>query len=202
MLRCVSSVSWLLNSMLPPAQWITPCFVSPCSSNFLFLRLKMRSFYLHTALAALLFSASAFPHVTEEVAARLASAQLRSAKKRAVTFSPAAQLVDVTGKHAFVPPNFAAGDTRGPCPGLNALANHNYIPHNGVAAWTDIANQTVSGTFHPQILPSPTNLEQFTVSVQTSRVFSPSTALFLMGTFYLWTQGIPSEALLQPTKIF
>ncbi|KJZ75261.1 hypothetical protein HIM_05455 [Hirsutella minnesotensis 3608] len=40
--------------------------------------------------------------------------------------------IDVTGRHKFVPPNFEAGDQRGPCPGLNALANHNYIPHDGV----------------------------------------------------------------------
>ncbi|KAJ6571404.1 hypothetical protein B0H19DRAFT_1231225 [Mycena capillaripes] len=42
------------------------------------------------------------------------------------------QFIDVTGAHAFV----AAGpdDLRGPCPGLNALANHNYIPHNGVVS--------------------------------------------------------------------
>jgi hypothetical protein len=162
----------------------------------------MRSFYLHAALAALPLSASAFPHVAEEVTARLASAQFKSTEKRAVIFNPAAQLVDVTGKHAFVPPNFAAGDQRGPCPGLNALANHNYLPHNGVAAWTDIANQTVSGTCYFPIFSPPTNLEQFTVSVQTSRVFSPSMAPFLMGTFYLWTQDIPSEALPQPTKTF
>lgn len=38
----------------------------------------------------------------------------------------------VTGAHAFVAPNFNAGDQRGPCPGLNALANHGYISHNGV----------------------------------------------------------------------
>ncbi len=39
----------------------------------------------------------------------------------------------VSGEHEFVPPNFAAGDVRGPCPGLNALANHGYLPRNGVA---------------------------------------------------------------------
>lgn len=38
----------------------------------------------------------------------------------------------VTGEHAFQPPN--KGDQRGPCPGLNALANHNYIPHNGIVS--------------------------------------------------------------------
>ncbi|KAJ7339185.1 hypothetical protein DFH08DRAFT_783601 [Mycena albidolilacea] len=34
-------------------------------------------------------------------------------------------------QHPFVPegPN----DLRGPCPGMNLLANHNYIPHNGIA---------------------------------------------------------------------
>lgn len=37
----------------------------------------------------------------------------------------------VSGEHVFVPPS--DGDQRGPCPGLNALANHNYINHNGVA---------------------------------------------------------------------
>nr|XP_018906758.1 PREDICTED: aromatic peroxygenase-like [Bemisia tabaci] len=46
-------------------------------------------------------------------------------------FDPALQRIDVSGLHEFVPPG--PGDQRGPCPGLNALANHNYLPHNGVA---------------------------------------------------------------------
>ena len=40
------------------------------------------------------------------------------------------QLIDVTGEHAWAPPG--PGDLRGPCPGLNALANHGYFPRNGV----------------------------------------------------------------------
>ncbi|KAF8699333.1 Peroxidase, family 2, partial [Rhizoctonia solani] len=48
------------------------------------------------------------------------------------TFDPVKQKVDVTGEHAFQPPR--AGDKRGPCPGLNALANHGYLPHNGVTS--------------------------------------------------------------------
>ena len=40
------------------------------------------------------------------------------------------QLIDVTGEHAFVAPG--PNDLRGPCPGLNALANHGYFPHSGV----------------------------------------------------------------------
>ncbi|KAJ7835035.1 Chloroperoxidase [Mycena leptocephala] len=42
------------------------------------------------------------------------------------------RLIDVTGAHAFV--EAGPNDFRGPCPGLNALANHNYIPHNGVVS--------------------------------------------------------------------
>lgn len=37
------------------------------------------------------------------------------------------QLIDVTGVHAWKAPG--PGDLRGPCPGLNALANHGYFPH-------------------------------------------------------------------------
>ncbi|RDA90100.1 hypothetical protein CP533_2565 [Ophiocordyceps camponoti-saundersi (nom. inval.)] len=52
------------------------------------------------------------------------------AKKFIKFFGP--KPVPVTGRHEFKPPNFEAGDQRGPCPGLNALANHNYIPRSGV----------------------------------------------------------------------
>lgn len=40
------------------------------------------------------------------------------------------QLIDVTGDYAWVAPG--PNDIRGPCPGLNALANHGYFPHSGV----------------------------------------------------------------------
>lgn len=43
--------------------------------------------------------------------------------------------VDVTGAHSFKPP--AAGDERGPCPGLNALANHGYIAHDGIVSFAN-----------------------------------------------------------------
>jgi Peroxidase, family 2 len=46
-------------------------------------------------------------------------------------FDAEAQHIDVSGEHAFVPPGHE--DLRGPCPGLNALANHNYLPHSGLA---------------------------------------------------------------------
>ncbi|KAJ6621010.1 Chloroperoxidase [Mycena sp. CBHHK59/15] len=57
------------------------------------------------------------------------------AQKRTPTLPPGdstAALIDVSGMHAFVPPDLESGDIRGPCPALNALANHNYLPHNGI----------------------------------------------------------------------
>ena len=51
--------------------------------------------------------------------------------KRQTTFDPTSQQVSTAGVYSWISPG--AGDQRGPCPGLNALANHGYLPHNGVA---------------------------------------------------------------------
>ncbi|KKY32948.1 putative oxidase [Diaporthe ampelina] len=56
---------------------------------------------------------------------RLRDEQVALTKKRSSNPRP----IDVSGDHAFVPPS--EGDQRGPCPGLNALANHNYVSHDG-----------------------------------------------------------------------
>jgi len=67
-------------------------------------------------------------------------------KKRALgVFDPVAQKIDVTGVHAFVAPKHS--DQRGPCPGLNALANHGYLPHNGIADIATIVAATNTGMF-------------------------------------------------------
>ncbi|UJO25087.1 Dothistromin biosynthesis peroxidase dotB [Fulvia fulva] len=47
--------------------------------------------------------------------------------------------VPVTGDHAYQPANFAAGEIRGLCPGLNALANHGYLPRSGVGTIEDFS---------------------------------------------------------------
>ena len=47
--------------------------------------------------------------------------------------------ISVTGDHAFIAPDFANGDQRGPCPGLNALANHGYISRDGVVGTLEVA---------------------------------------------------------------
>ncbi|QDS71386.1 hypothetical protein FKW77_002847 [Venturia effusa] len=52
-------------------------------------------------------------------------------------FNATKQCFDLTcGEHKFVPPG--PKDLRGPCPGLNALANHNYLPHNGIASYQQL----------------------------------------------------------------
>ncbi|KAL8708127.1 MAG: hypothetical protein Q9220_006981 [cf. Caloplaca sp. 1 TL-2023] len=70
------------------------------------------------------------------------------------------QLIDVTGAHAWKAPG--PNDLRGPCPGLNALANHGYFPHSGVvplavgASATEQVYDTWSiGGKQPQTITSP-----------------------------------------------
>ncbi|KAI9568276.1 heme-thiolate peroxidase [Boletus coccyginus] len=45
--------------------------------------------------------------------------------------------------HPFQPNQ--PGDIRGPCPGLNTLASHGYLPYNGVATPAEIINATQEG---------------------------------------------------------
>ncbi|KAM3076147.1 hypothetical protein ACMFMG_006338 [Clarireedia jacksonii] len=58
-----------------------------------------------------------------------------------LNFDPVDQLVDVSSAtgHQYIAPG--ATDIRGPCPGLNAAANHGYIPRNGILTLA----QTISG---------------------------------------------------------
>lgn len=68
-------------------------------------------------LACIAPTSLAFPTLDRAAVAHLSSLQQAAPKeKRAVAFDPEAQLVDVTGEHAWQAPNFAAGDQRGPCP--------------------------------------------------------------------------------------
>ncbi|KAF7447481.1 Peroxidase-2 domain-containing protein [Pyrenophora tritici-repentis] len=57
-------------------------------------------------------------------------------------FNARAQYVNVSrgSGHEYVAPG--PNDLRGPCPGLNALANHNFLPHNGVATVTQYVEVT------------------------------------------------------------
>ncbi|KAK2804841.1 hypothetical protein FQN51_001483 [Onygenales sp. PD_10] len=64
--------------------------------------------------------------------------ELKHKMSKRLFFDTMKKPIDIHGKHEFVPPNFEAGDQRGPCPGLNALANHGYIPHNGVTSMAQV----------------------------------------------------------------
>ncbi|KAL6718421.1 hypothetical protein ACLMJK_004510 [Lecanora helva] len=55
-------------------------------------------------------------------------------------FDAEQQYVSNQGEHAFRAPG--PNDQRGPCPGLNAMANHGYLPHNGVGSIQDFITGT------------------------------------------------------------
>lgn len=60
--------------------------------------------------------------------------------------------IDITGSHAFKAPG--RSDQRGPCPGLNALANHGYISRTGVTSFAEVVtaiNQGSSSRIHDNI---------------------------------------------------
>lgn len=61
----------------------------------------------------------------------LSRAQTNCGPTPCPTFDEEDQQVSTTGEHAFASPG--PGDIRGPCPGLNAAANHGYLPRNGIA---------------------------------------------------------------------
>jgi hypothetical protein len=52
--------------------------------------------------------------------------------------------IETSGKHAFQAPG--QSDQRGPCPGLNALANHNYISHNGITSHGEVVTAINQGS--------------------------------------------------------
>lgn len=87
----------------------------------------------------------------EQLYARLAASDISDSDSELRTrvlgadpgFDATAQRISTTGANAFVPPG--PGDIRGPCPGLNALANHNYIPHNGVPTFAQAIAGTTTG---------------------------------------------------------
>jgi hypothetical protein len=98
-------------------------------------KLKMKYSFATASLLALVGDVVAFPGVMEALETRELSPE--SIKERVNfkrgdggvhdpaialgTFDAKAQYVSNTGDHAFVAPDFEAGDVRGPCPGLNAM---------------------------------------------------------------------------------
>ena len=72
----------------------------------------------------------------------LAFAGLGSKRQTATGFNAAQQHIDVSGAHAFIAPG--PNDLRGPCPALNAMANHGYIARNGYTSLQESATACTS----------------------------------------------------------
>jgi hypothetical protein len=51
--------------------------------------------------------------------------------------------IEISGKHAFQAPS--KKDHRGPCPGLNALANHGYISRSGITSFVEVSTAITQG---------------------------------------------------------
>ncbi|KIX09441.1 uncharacterized protein Z518_00521 [Rhinocladiella mackenziei CBS 650.93] len=59
-------------------------------------------------------------------------------REKRLLINPLDTPIEVDGEHEWQAPDFEAGAQRGPCPGLNALANHGYIDRSGVAKFLDV----------------------------------------------------------------
>ncbi|CAK1367452.1 unnamed protein product [Cercospora beticola] len=90
-------------------------------------------------IRSLLESEGASLKKRQEDALGISRAQSNCGPRLCPTFDEQDQLVSVSGEHEWIKPG--PGDIRGPCPGLNAAANHGYLPRNGIAS----IQQTVSG---------------------------------------------------------
>ncbi|CAK1357211.1 Aromatic peroxygenase [Cercospora beticola] len=86
---------------------------------------------------------SAFPADLQGLIPRESSPSKRQLPIIVPPFDAELQRVETTGKYKFVPPG--KGDQRGPCPALNALANHNYLPHSGIATIPQFIEATGKG---------------------------------------------------------
>ena len=96
-------------------------------------------------VAAFGSAAHAFPHMGNlmagdaaaasgpQILARQASiSETNCGPTPCLIFDEQEQFVNVApgSSHQYVAPG--PGDIRGPCPGLNAAANHGFLPHNGI----------------------------------------------------------------------
>ncbi|GKT48188.1 dothistromin biosynthesis peroxidase dotB [Colletotrichum spaethianum] len=107
----------------------------------------MKSLYFLSVLPCLSSGVVGFPAYVNEalkndvgskLSKQLAGIFHESHEKR-LLFDPMTTPINVAGDHRFIAPDFQDGAQRGPCPGLNALANHGYINRNGVTSVTEVA---------------------------------------------------------------
>jgi hypothetical protein len=103
------------------------------------------------ALASSAYTAAAMPGMATMLEERqslptlpLSQAQGNSGPFPSLQFNAADQFVDVRPgtAHQFIAPG--PNDKRGPCPGLNAAANHGFLPRSGVTTITQSKNSLAS----------------------------------------------------------
>ncbi|KAF5027001.1 hypothetical protein F66182_875 [Fusarium sp. NRRL 66182] len=75
--------------------------------------------------------------VTGRLSSKLGQVFHEAHEKR-LLFDPLKEPIQIDGVHKFIPPDFSKGDQRGPCPALNALANHGYINRKGVTSLVEV----------------------------------------------------------------
>ncbi|KAK7183559.1 hypothetical protein DPSP01_008439 [Paraphaeosphaeria sporulosa] len=87
--------------------------------------------------------AGAFPTLSARSLEGLTAEKLQDAIETVAKYQNEKRLIvntkkpiQVTGKYAFQAPS--KYDQRGPCPGLNALANHGYIDHSGITSFAEV----------------------------------------------------------------
>jgi hypothetical protein len=95
--------------------------------------------------------ANAFPTLNPDSLDGLTQEKWDVAMKTVETFSKDKRFIidirkpiDITGNHAFKAPRET--DKRGPCPGLNALANHAYISRTGITSFAEVVTAINQGS--------------------------------------------------------
>jgi hypothetical protein len=60
---------------------------------------------------------------------------------------PAISVIRAAAFPTYVPASQVSGAVRSPCPGLNALANHGFLPRNGRNISLPVVQQAILSTF-------------------------------------------------------
>ena len=89
-----------------------------------------------------LTSSNAASLTPKDVERALSAVNLYRKDKRFIVDS--SKPIDISGEHAFKAPG--KGDQRGPCPGLNVLANHGYISHDGITSYAEVVTAINQGS--------------------------------------------------------
>ncbi|GAB7326296.1 hypothetical protein MBLNU13_g10272t1 [Cladosporium sp. NU13] len=129
--------------------------------------------------------ASAYPDILQQLgkAGATRSREKRQTPYSTPPFDAQAQYVDTTGPYSFVAPG--PNDQRGPCPGLNAMANHGYLPHDGIV--------TI-----PQFIESTGKV--FGMGVDLSTFLAVYGSVF-DGNLYSWSIGGPDDRVSIPLNL-